>query len=61
MYVLLNIEVSSGNHCCIKYYECVCVCILAVVIRHANRIFYVLCYIVICDMSGSTILSDIIS
>jgi hypothetical protein len=36
-----------------KYYILwVCVCILALVIQHANHTFYALCYIVICGLSG---------
>jgi hypothetical protein len=38
----------------------VCVCILALVIWHANRIFYAPpCYIIICGPSGSTRFFDI--
>ena len=42
-----KIEASSREHCCrwggvggeisIKYYECVCVCVLALVTQHAKR------------------------
>jgi hypothetical protein len=34
---------------------CVCVCKLALVIRHSNRIFYAEHHIVICGLSVSTI------
>jgi hypothetical protein len=38
-----------------------CVCILVLDIRHANRIFSAQHYIVICDLSGSTIFFNITS
>ena len=38
---------------CVCVCVCVCVCILALVIRHAPY------YIIICDLSGSTIFFDI--
>ena len=38
-----------------------CVCILASVTQHANRIFSALYYTVICDLSGSTVFFHIIS
>ena len=66
-----NTEARSLNHCChgkavtINYYECVCVCVcvcvLALVVRHENRIFYACYCVVICDLSGFTIYSYIIS
>jgi len=67
MYIYRNIEVHSHNHCshgkaiCIKYYECVCVCILYLVIWHANHIFSASQYIIICDLSGCNIFSSTLS
>jgi Na+/H+ antiporter NhaD/arsenite permease-like protein len=49
------------DHCCrgraiiIKYYKCVCMYVLAFVVRHVNLIFSGI-YFVICGMPGSTIL-----
>jgi hypothetical protein len=37
-----------------------CVCILALVIQHANRIFCASHYVAICGLSGSTILLHIL-
>ena len=45
----------------IKYYGCVCVSILLLVIRHAKRIFSAPCYIVVCGLYGSTTFFHIIS
>jgi hypothetical protein len=73
MHVKRNIEARSCNHCCgwkavcVIYYECVFVCvrararILALVIRHANRIFSAPYYVVICGLSGFILFLHIIS
>ena len=60
MYIKLNIEARSCNHCCggkaisIAYSKCVFV---AFVIQHVM----VMRHIVICDLSGSTIFFHIVS
>jgi len=69
-----NVEARSRNHCChtkarsILYSECVSI---ALVIKHAKRIYHVMlssvaclalpCYVVIRGLSSFTILSHVIS
>ena len=60
-----NIVACSRNQCCevktirIKYYVCVCVCLL--VIRRANDVFCAPYYIAICGLSAGVIFLYIIS
>ena len=60
IYIQRNTEVRSRYGCCrakpirITYYECVCICILGLVIRHANSIFSASYYTVICGLSSYT-------
>jgi hypothetical protein len=58
-----NTEARSPNHFCdakaVLY--SICVCVLALVIRHAQRIFSAQHYIVTYGLSGCTIILQIIS
>jgi hypothetical protein len=64
MYVKLNIEARSRNHCCrvkaiiITYPECV---FIALVVQYGNHIFPTPYYSVICGLSDSTIFFHTIS